>query len=93
MSANSITLIRIMLSVVVVVMFGMNFAWRMAAVVLTFIVFHMDSLNGYVALKLGILLLCLIEYPKNGMTIVFDRLSMHAQSFSLMALIVRVSLR
>ncbi len=54
MSANSITLIRIMLSVVVVVMFGMNLAWRMAAVVLTFIVFYMDSLKGYVALKLGV---------------------------------------
>ncbi len=54
MSANSITLIRIMLSVVVVVMFGMNYAWRMAAVVLTLIVFYMDSLDGYVARKLGV---------------------------------------
>ena len=54
MSANSITLIRIVLSVVVVVMFGMNFEWRMAAIVLTIIVFYMDSLDGYITRKLGV---------------------------------------
>ena len=53
MSANIITLTRIILSVITLVMFQSGFAMRAAAIVLMIIVFYMDSLDGYVARKLG----------------------------------------
>lgn len=53
MSANIITLVRIALSLVTLVMFQMNFYWRVSALALTLIVFYMDALDGYVARKLG----------------------------------------
>lgn len=54
MSANIITLIRIILAIVTLAMYQMSFYMRAAALVLMIIVFYMDSLDGYVARKLGI---------------------------------------
>ena len=54
MSANIITLIRIFLSIVVIIMFQLGFYWGLAALLLTILVFYMDSLDGYVARKLGV---------------------------------------
>ncbi|MCU0611510.1 MAG: CDP-alcohol phosphatidyltransferase family protein [Candidatus Eisenbacteria bacterium] len=53
MAANLITLGRILLAFVVVAMFQGGFALRMAAVALTVLVIWLDSLDGYVARKLG----------------------------------------
>jgi CDP-diacylglycerol--glycerol-3-phosphate 3-phosphatidyltransferase len=54
MSANIITLTRVLLALVTLVMFQMGFYFRVAALPLMIIVFYMDSLDGYVARKLGI---------------------------------------
>jgi CDP-diacylglycerol--glycerol-3-phosphate 3-phosphatidyltransferase len=54
MSANIITLTRVMLAIVTLVMFQKDFYIRAAALLLMIIVFYMDSLDGYVARKLGI---------------------------------------
>ncbi len=54
MSANIITLVRIALSLVTLVMLQMGFYWRISAVLLMFLVFYMDALDGYVARKLGV---------------------------------------
>jgi CDP-diacylglycerol--glycerol-3-phosphate 3-phosphatidyltransferase len=54
MSANIITLTRVLLAMVTLVMFQMGFYFRVAALPLMIIVFYMDSLDGYVARKLGI---------------------------------------
>ncbi len=54
MSANIITIARILLSFVSIIMFQYDFYWRSSAVVLTLIVFYMDSLDGVVARKLGV---------------------------------------
>lgn len=54
MSANIITLTRIFLSIVVIMMFQLGFYWGLAALFLTLLVFYMDSLDGYVARKLGV---------------------------------------
>ncbi|MFC1555415.1 CDP-alcohol phosphatidyltransferase family protein [candidate division KSB1 bacterium] len=54
MSANIITLLRILLSIVVLLMFRIDFYWGAAALVLTAIVFYMDALDGYIARKLGV---------------------------------------
>jgi CDP-diacylglycerol--glycerol-3-phosphate 3-phosphatidyltransferase len=54
MAANMITLGRILLVFFVVAVFQLGFFWRLAAVLLTIIVLYMDSLDGYVARKLGV---------------------------------------
>ncbi|KPK81105.1 MAG: hypothetical protein AMS25_07800 [Gemmatimonas sp. SM23_52] len=54
MSANIITLTRIILAVVTLVMLQMSFYFRVAAVLTTILVFYMDSLDGYIARKLGV---------------------------------------
>ena len=54
MSANIITLTRVLLAMLTLVMFQMGFYFRVAALPLMIIVFYMDSLDGYVARKLGI---------------------------------------
>ncbi len=54
MAANIITIGRIFLVFFVVVMFQLGFWWALAAVALTIIVFYLDSLDGYVARKLGV---------------------------------------
>ena len=54
MSANIITLTRVILAIVTLAMYQMGFYMRAAALVLMIIVFYMDSLDGYVARKLGI---------------------------------------
>jgi len=53
MSANSITLIRIILAIVTLVMFQLGFPFRAAAVFATIVVFYLDALDGYIARKLG----------------------------------------
>ncbi len=53
MLPNIITLVRILLSFFVVVLFQGNFEWRISAVVLTIVVIYLDSLDGIVARKLG----------------------------------------
>ncbi len=54
MSANIITLTRVFLAMVTLVLFQMGFYFRVAALPLMIFVFYMDSLDGYVARKLGI---------------------------------------
>jgi CDP-diacylglycerol--glycerol-3-phosphate 3-phosphatidyltransferase len=54
MSANIITLTRVILAIVTLIMYQMGFYWRAAALVLMIIVFYMDSLDGYVARKMGV---------------------------------------
>lgn len=54
MAANIITLGRILLTFVVVVLFQMGFYFRIAATLLTILVIYLDSLDGYVARKLGV---------------------------------------
>ena len=54
MSANIITLTRVLLAMLTLVMFQMGFYFRLASLPLMIIVFYMDSLDGYVARKLGI---------------------------------------
>jgi len=54
MSANIITLTRVILAIATLAMYQMGFYMRAAALVLMIIVFYMDSLDGYVARKLGI---------------------------------------
>jgi CDP-diacylglycerol--glycerol-3-phosphate 3-phosphatidyltransferase len=52
MYPNLITIGRIILALFVIVMFGLGFWWRIAAVALTILVIYLDSLDGYVARKL-----------------------------------------
>lgn len=54
MSANIITLTRIVLAIITLVMFQMSFYFRVAALLTTILVFYMDSLDGYIARKLGV---------------------------------------
>ncbi len=54
MSANIITLVRIILAVVTLVMLQLNVYSRVTAVFLIILVFYMDALDGYVARKLGV---------------------------------------
>jgi CDP-diacylglycerol---glycerol-3-phosphate 3-phosphatidyltransferase len=53
MAPNLITLGRIVLAIAVVFIFNLGFYWRLAAVFLTLIVIYLDSLDGFVARKLG----------------------------------------
>ena len=54
MLPNLISLIRVALVFVVLWLFTLGFYPRLAATILTIIVIYMDSLDGYVARKLGI---------------------------------------
>ncbi len=54
MSANIITLSRIFLAMITLIMFQMGFFFRIAALLITMLVFYMDSLDGYIARKLGV---------------------------------------
>lgn len=54
MAANIITLGRIILVFVVIILFQLGFYPRLLAVVLTALVIYLDSLDGYVARKLGV---------------------------------------
>ena len=54
MAANIITLGRIIMVFLVIVLFQMGFYWRLLAVALTILVIYLDSLDGYVARKLGV---------------------------------------
>lgn len=54
MAANIITLGRIILVFVVIILFQLGFYSRLLAVVLTALVIYLDSLDGYVARKLGV---------------------------------------
>ena len=53
MAPNLITLGRIILALALMVLFQMGFYWRLAAVLLTLVVIYLDSLDGFVARKLG----------------------------------------
>jgi CDP-diacylglycerol--glycerol-3-phosphate 3-phosphatidyltransferase len=54
MTANVITLGRILLTFFVVIFFQLGFYWRVAALLLTILVIYLDSLDGIVARKLGV---------------------------------------
>lgn len=54
MVANIITLGRILLVFGVIILFQLGFYFRLLAVVLTVLVIYLDSLDGYVARKLGV---------------------------------------
>ncbi|MBN1755538.1 CDP-alcohol phosphatidyltransferase family protein [bacterium] len=54
MAANIITLGRIFLVFLVIAMFQFGFGWCLGAVALTILVLYLDSLDGYVARKLGV---------------------------------------
>jgi CDP-diacylglycerol--glycerol-3-phosphate 3-phosphatidyltransferase len=54
MAANIITLGRIIMVLLVILLFQMSFLWRLLAVALTILVIYLDSLDGYVARKLGV---------------------------------------
>jgi CDP-diacylglycerol---glycerol-3-phosphate 3-phosphatidyltransferase len=53
MTPNLITLGRIVLALAVLPVFQLGFYWRLAAVGLTLVVIYLDSLDGWVARKLG----------------------------------------
>jgi CDP-diacylglycerol---glycerol-3-phosphate 3-phosphatidyltransferase len=53
MAPNLITLGRIVLALVTIFVFGLGFYWRLAAVALTILVITLDSVDGFVARKLG----------------------------------------
>jgi CDP-diacylglycerol--glycerol-3-phosphate 3-phosphatidyltransferase len=53
MAPNLITLGRIVLALAVMLIFELGFYWRLAAVLLTVLVIYLDSLDGFVARKLG----------------------------------------
>jgi CDP-diacylglycerol--glycerol-3-phosphate 3-phosphatidyltransferase len=53
MTPNLITLGRIVLALAVMLIFKLGFYWRLAAVLLTVLVICLDSLDGFVARKLG----------------------------------------
>jgi CDP-diacylglycerol--glycerol-3-phosphate 3-phosphatidyltransferase len=54
MAANIITLGRIILVFLVIILFQTGFYLRLLAVFLTILVIYLDSLDGYVARKLGV---------------------------------------
>ena len=54
LAANIITLVRIVLAFVVIVLLQMGFYYRVAGVLLTLLVIYLDSLDGYVARRLGV---------------------------------------
>ena len=54
MSANIITLSRIILAIVSIGMLQLGFYFRALAVLLVMVVFYMDALDGYLARKLGV---------------------------------------
>ena len=54
MSANMITLTRIILAIITLIMFQLDFYFRIAALLVMILVFYMDSLDGYIARKLGV---------------------------------------
>ncbi|HFE65010.1 MAG TPA: CDP-alcohol phosphatidyltransferase family protein, partial [Caldithrix sp.] len=54
MAANIITLGRIVLVFLVILLFQAGFYIRLIAVALTILVIWLDSLDGYVARKLGV---------------------------------------
>lgn len=54
MAANIITLGRIIMVFIAIVMFQSGFYMRLLAVLLTIIIIYLDSLDGYVARKLGV---------------------------------------
>lgn len=54
MAANIITLGRIILVFTAIIMFQAGFYMRLLAVLLTIIIIYLDSLDGYVARKLGV---------------------------------------
>jgi CDP-diacylglycerol--glycerol-3-phosphate 3-phosphatidyltransferase len=54
LSPNIITLMRIGLAIITLVMFRMGFYFRIAAVLITIIVFYMDALDGYLARRFGV---------------------------------------
>ncbi len=54
MQANVITLGRIVLVFITLLMFTLGFPFKVAATFLTILVLYLDSLDGYVARKLGV---------------------------------------
>lgn len=54
MAANIITLGRILLTFFVIILFQMGFYYKLFATALTILVIYLDSLDGYVARKLGV---------------------------------------
>jgi CDP-diacylglycerol--glycerol-3-phosphate 3-phosphatidyltransferase len=54
MQANVITLGRIVLVFVTLLMFTLGFQFKLAATFLTILILYLDSLDGYVARKLGV---------------------------------------
>ena len=54
MAANAITLIRILLAIGVIILFESGFWYRIVGVVLTIVVIYLDSLDGYIARRLGV---------------------------------------
>ena len=54
MAANIITLGRILMVFIVLLLFQAGFYLRLIAVILTIVIIYLDSLDGYVARKLGV---------------------------------------
>lgn len=54
MAPNLVTLIRIVLAFVAIVLFSLPVTFAALALVLTLVVIYMDSLDGYLARKLGV---------------------------------------
>lgn len=54
MSADIITLTRVILAAITLIMFQMGFYSRAVALLITILVFYMDSLDGYIARTLGV---------------------------------------
>jgi phosphatidylglycerophosphate synthase len=51
MSANIVTLVRMALAIMTLALFQFSSGFRVAAFLLTIIVFYMDSLDGWMARK------------------------------------------
>lgn len=54
MAPNAVTLLRILLSFVAITFFTLPFSFALAALILTIIVIYMDSLDGFLARRLGV---------------------------------------
>jgi CDP-diacylglycerol--glycerol-3-phosphate 3-phosphatidyltransferase len=54
MAANIITLGRILMVFIVLLLFQADFYLRLVAVIMTIVIIYLDSLDGYVARKLGV---------------------------------------
>jgi phosphatidylglycerophosphate synthase len=54
MGANIVTLVRSALAVITLALFQLSFPFRLAAFLLSILIFYMDSLDGWLARKFNV---------------------------------------